>query len=318
MSSGKIDGGQVCLVLGGLGFLGSHLADALLRQGNTVKLFDRPQIKSVKGIAESGGRVSLIEGDLLSAKDIDFALQGVDVCYHLISTTLPGTSNLDPAYDVETNVVGTIRLLDAAVRHGVKKIVFSSSGGTIYGIPKATLISEDHPTDPICAYGVSKLAIEKYLDLYHRLHGLNYSVLRLANPYGERQRTNASQGAVAVFLGKALRNQTIEIWGDGNVVRDYMHVSDTVNALYLASQAAQPTLCNIGSGRGVSINELLSVIETSLGRKLSVNYVPGRGFDVPRNVLDISRAQSLLGWTPKIELDVGIHRTIDWLRNGHL
>jgi len=318
MSNNKNKTGPVCLILGGQGFIGSHLADALLEQGSTVKSFDRPQIKSVKGISERSGEMTLIEGDLLSARDIDCALEGVDVCYHLISTTLPGTSNLDPAYDVETNVVGTIRLLDAALRNRVKKIVFTSSGGTVYGIPKSSPISEDHPTEPVCSYGISKLAIEKYLDLYHRLHGLNYSILRLANPYGERQRTEASQGAVAVFLGKALRNQTIDIWGDGSVVRDYFHISDAVNALSVSAQTTTSGICNIGSGKGVSINELISVIKDVIGRAVTVNYLPGRGFDVPINVLDIRRAKLLLDWSPKISLNAGIRRTIAWMSNGHL
>src|SRR5262249_42060795 len=142
-------------------------------------------------------------------------LEGCQTCFHLVSTTLPKSSNADPVFDVESNVLATIRLLTQAIQTGLKKVVFVSSGGTVYGVPKQIPILETHATDPMCSYGITKLSIEKYLHLFHVLHGLDYTVLRLSNPFGEGQRVHASQGAVAVFLGKVLRGETVEIWGDG-------------------------------------------------------------------------------------------------------
>lgn len=311
--------GSSCLVLGARGFIGSHLTDALLAAGAHVRAFDRPGIQAVKGVPDDKrpGLTSL-EGDLVSTKDIDVALEGVDVCYHLVSTTLPKTSNLDPAYDIETNLLGTLRLLDAAVRHKVKRVVFTSSGGTVYGNPCHTPIAENHPTEPTCSYGIMKLAIEKYLALYQQLHGLQHTVLRLANPYGERQRIEASQGAIAVFLGRALRDEGIEIWGDGSVVRDYLHISDVVRALLAAvTPGSANQVFNIGSGQGSSLNTLLSTIRDVTGKDLKAGYQPGRGFDVPVNVLDVTRAAQQLGWRPQTDLHTGISQTWQWIQQEY-
>ena len=226
-----------CLILGGAGFLGSHIADQLVAAGHDIRLFDR--FEAVKtNIQHLLPRYELMQGDFGNHAIINDATRGIDVVYHLISTTLPKTSNDDMAFDLSTNVVSTISLLDACKQNGVKKVVFISSGGTVYGTPQQIPIPETHPTNPICSYGIHKLAVEKYLHLFHFLHGLDYAVMRVANPYGERQRPDGSQGAVAVFLGKMLRNEPIEIWGDGSVVRDYLYVQDVaVAAEKLASCA---------------------------------------------------------------------------------
>lgn len=310
------------LVLGARGFIGSHLTDALLAAGARVRAFDRPGVQTVKGVAEDRRPgLTTLEGDLVSTKDIEAALEGVDVCYHLVSTTLPRSSNLDPAYDIETNLLGTLRLLDAAVRQKVKRIVFTSSGGTVYGNPTNTPINEAHPTNPTCSYGIMKLAIEKYLALYQQLHGLQCTVLRLANPYGERQRIEASQGAVGVFLGKVLRNEPIEIWGDGSVVRDYLHISDVIRALLLpvgSNTSSTSKVFNIGSGKGCSINDLIHTISVVTDRQPKVKYLPGRGFDVPVNVLDISKAKEQLNWEPFIGLHEGIANTWRWMQAEYI
>jgi len=310
---------KVCLILGARGFIGSHLTDALLASGAMVRAFDRPGIKPVKGIqADLRPGLTFIDGDLVSTRDVEAAMEGVDTCYHLISTTLPKTSNLDPAYDIETNLLGTLRMLDAAVRQKVKRIIFTSSGGTVYGTPQHALIAEDHPTEPLCSYGIMKLSIEKYLMLYRHLHGIENVVFRLANPYGERQRIESSQGAVAVFLGKALRNEPIEVWGDGSVVRDYLHISDVVLALMTpVAPEAQAPIYNIGSGQGVTINHLLETIAEVTGKELSVNYLPGRDFDVPVNVLDTHRARTQLGWKPQIALREGMQKTWEWMQQEY-
>lgn len=303
-----------CLVLGGRGFMGSHLVDALLHAGYLVRCFDRPHVAPLGDSHLTNPNFELYEGDLVSEADVVEALEGCDICYHFVSTTLPKSSNADPVFDVETNLLGTVRLLTHAVKAGVKKVIFVSSGGTVYGVPKQVPIPETHPTDPICSYGITKLAIEKYLGLFKQLHGLDYTVLRISNPYGERQRIQASQGAVSVFLGKALRGESIEIWGDGSVVRDYIYIADVVDAFIAAlAPTGDEHVFNIGSGRGLSLNEVLDHIETVTGRTTVRHYTPSRTFDVPKNVLSVERAKQSLGWSPKISFEQGLRKYADWL-----
>lgn len=296
-------------VLGASGFLGSHLVDALLAAGCRVRALGRTFPGLLTEAALANPNLSHCTVALSEANDLEAGLDGVDVCFHLSSTTVPSTSNLDPRSDVVSNVLGSLNLLEAARSRGVRRIVFSSSGGTVYGIPRQVPIVEDHQTDPTCAYGISKLAIEKYLALYRHLHGIDSIVLRIANPYGERQRQVSAQGAVAVFLAKALRGETIEIWGDGSVVRDYIYVGEVARAmLATVSYHGQDKVFNIGSGKGLSLNQLVAAINRELGRAAAVNYRPGRGFDVPANVLDISRAEKELGWKPRVDFIEGLSR----------
>lgn len=303
-----------CLILGGGGFLGSHLSEELLARGYSVRIFDRPNLYRFKSF-ERGEAVEWFEGDFVNCEHVAQAVMGCDVIYHLVSTTLPRSSNENPTYDIETNLVATLHLLEMARKNKVGKIIFISSGGTVYGIPQEIPIRECHPTDPLCSYGIGKLAIEKYLNLYHLLHGLEYCVLRLANPFGERQRIAAEQGAVAVFLDKALRNEEVEIWGDGSVVRDYFHVSDAVSAMIAAlTYRGVSGVFNIGSGVGQSLNEIVDAIEALLGKSVRRTYSSARAFDVPVSVLDISKARVLLDWEPQLRFAEGLARTAQWLR----
>jgi UDP-glucose 4-epimerase len=302
------------LVLGGKGFIGSHLVDALLARGHGVRVLDRPHLAPLNDKA-TAAKVDWRDGDFTSESDVAAALEDRDVVFHLVSTTLPKSSNADPVFDIETNVMGTLRLLQHAVRLGVKKVVFVSSGGTVYGVPRALPIDESHSTDPISSYGIGKLAIEKYLHLHRQLHGLDYTVLRLSNPYGERQRTKASQGAVAIFLGRVLRGETIDIWGDGSSTRDYIYIGDVAEALVAAmNTSSSEHLFNIGSGAGLTLNEVLDAIEKATGLKSKRNYAAARAFDVPANVLAIARAQRHLNWTPRTSFAEGLARTVRWLK----
>ena len=303
-----------CLVLGGAGFIGSHIVDALVAKGHRVRVFDLPNI-STKNLEDTMEFIEIMGGDFHNVNDISPAIEGVDVVFHLVGTTLPGPSNENPVYDVETNVVGTLYLLKAAVEKGVKKIIFASSGGTVYGVPQTNPIPETHPTNPLCSYGITKLTIEKYLFLFHHLYDLDYTVLRLGNPYGERQRMDNVQGAVAVFLGKILNNQTITIWGDGSVARDYFYISDLVSAFTRVMDFdAKSHLYNIAGGRAYSLKEIVSVIRRVTGRNFHVEFTPGRRLDVPVNCLDITRAKDELNWQPGVSLEEGIARTWEWLK----
>ncbi|MBL8644795.1 MAG: NAD-dependent epimerase/dehydratase family protein, partial [Rhodospirillaceae bacterium] len=304
--------------LGGKGFIGSHLVDALVAKGHAVRVLDRPNLAPLSA-PETAARVEWADGDFTSETDVRQALDGCQVCFHLVSTTLPKSSNADPVFDVETNVMGTLRLLSHAVKAGVKKVVFASSGGTVYGIPTTVPIPETHPTDPISSYGITKLAIEKYLYLFRDLHKLDFTTLRISNPYGERQRTRASQGAIAIFLGRVLRGETIDIWGDGTTVRDYIYIGDVTNALVKAAGYSGPEhTFNIGSGIGLSLNQVLDEIERATGLPSKRNYAPARGFDVPRSVLSIARAKALMEWEPQTGFAQGLTRTVAWLRSKPL
>ncbi len=307
-----------CLILGGAGFIGSHLAQGLLAAGHELRIFDRPNLALPPELL-ADPRIEWLEGDFLNGDDLARAVPGCEVVFHLVSATLPKSSNDNPIYDVESNVVGTLRLLDLARSQGVRRIVFASSGGTVYGLPHTLPISETHSTEPLVSYGITKLSIEKYLRMYHALYGLDYCVLRLANPFGERQRVSTAQGAVAVFLHRALHDETIHIWGDGNVTRDYIYIKDAVGAFVRTlSYQGEQRVFNIGSGRGMSLNEILAAIEKLLGRPVARSYEHGRKFDVPVNVLDISRAHELLGWRPTVAFSEGLANTYAWMREGNL
>lgn len=305
-----------CLIVGGGGFLGSHLALGLLAQGHSVRILDRPNLQRFDA-GRGSGLVEWHEGDFVNHDDVSRALAGCDVVFHLAWTTLPKSSNENLAYDVETNVIGTLHLLELACQQQVRKVIFVSSGGTVYGIPKEIPIKESHPTDPVCGYGISKLTIEKYLDLFHVLQGVDYRILRLANPFGERQRPAAAQGAVSVFLHKAVRDEMIEIWGDGTVIRDYVYVGDVVEAFVkVMSYSGEHRVLNIGSGAGKSLNEVIVAIESLLARKVKHRFLPGRKFDVPINVLDSSRACTALGWQPRVSFEQGLLRMLTWMKGA--
>ena len=294
------------LILGGNGFIGSHLVDKLLAEGHKVRVFDKYEEhyrKPLSGVeyhfGDFGNRGQLIE-----------ALAGIEVVFHLISTTLPKSSNDDPIFDVQSNVVETLFLLEQCVAQKIRKVVFISTGGAVYGRPETLPIAEDSPTNPECSYGITKLTIEKYLALFKLLYDLDYVVLRPSNPYGERQNPESIQGAVSVFLGKVARGSTIEIWGDGEVVRDYIYISDLVEGIYRAGVTDSPScIFNLGSGSGYSLNEIIKVIRRITGKEVKVEYVRKRVFDVPKIYLDISRAREELAWSPITTLDSGINKT---------
>jgi UDP-glucose 4-epimerase len=302
-----------CLVLGGGGFLGGHLVEALQAAGYEVRIFDRLPRRSSSMAAAAG--TEWFEGDFGNRGDVAGALDGCDVAFHLVATTLPRTSNDDPVHDLESNLLPTVRFLDLALEHGLKRVVFASSGGTVYGPPSQVPVPETHPTRPLCSYGIHKLAIEQYLHMYQSLHGLEYCVLRLSNPFGERQRSDSSQGAVAVFLDSALRGDVVTVWGDGSAVRDYIYVGDVARAFCRAATYEAPAgVFNIGSGHGHSVNQLLAAIEELLDRPVPRRYVPGRPFDVPINVLDTALARTVLGWQPAVSFRDGLERTLKSLR----
>jgi UDP-glucose 4-epimerase len=220
------------------------------------------------------------------------------------------------AEDVRQTVMASLALLEISRQVNVKRIVFVSSGGVIYGPTTLIPTPEGAPTDPITAYGISKLSIEKYLALYHHLHGLEYRILRVTNPFGPFQVPRKSQGIVAVLISRALNDETTEIWGDGSVVRDYIFVEDVIDALEAAAVDESDTrVFNIGTGHGRSVREVIDAIERKLGKKILIEWRAARRVDVPASVISIERAREVLGWKPKTSFEEGLTQTIAWWRS---
>ena len=302
------------LILGGCGFVGRHLVDALSEDNTPLVVFDvnaNPKLSTPDCIYVQGN----FSDQVLLEKVIE--QQGITHVAHLVSTTLPKSSNEDKQYDLYSNVIQTLNLLDICVKHQVQKLLFMSSGGTIYGSPHCVPVAESQPNDPICSYGISKLAIEKYLFLYRHLHGLNYIALRAANPYGAGQNPLSGQGVIANFVHKMHTQQPLEVWGDGTTVRDYFHVRDLANLTRLALFSEVTGVFNAGSGVGVSINELIATLRSIVNQHAEVIYKEQRGLDVPAIVLDCTAAESTFGWRADTSLRAGIEDYVKWYRSGH-
>lgn len=303
-----------CAVLGAGGFIGTNLCRALVGRVNSLRAFGRRQ-----SFPEALRGCEWMPGNFADPTCLSDIVSGCDVVFHLVNATTPASANVDKVADLNANVVSTLNLLDVCRETGVRRVVFVSSGGTVYGIPNQIPTPETAPTNPITAYGISKLAIEKYLGLYEYLHGLEYRVLRVANPFGPYQSTHKNQGVVAAFLRRSLNGKPIEIWGDGSVIRDYLYVDDVVEALILcATHEGLGRIFNVGSGEGRSLKDIVMAIDRLLGSDISVEYRPGRPVDVPVSVLDTSYAAHELGWRPRTVFDDGLRATIAWMRAAGL
>lgn len=298
------------LVIGGSGFIGSHLVDALLQRGHSVRIYDR----SLERYRPVPIGVEFIQGDFGDAASLAEALVGVNIVMHLLSTTVPGTSNLNPVADIEGNLVNTVQLLEMMRSAEIKRMVFLSSGGTVYGIPQADPVTENHPLQPISSYGIVKSAIEQYLHMEHHLHGLEYTVLRASNPYGPRQGHGGVQGVIGTYLWNYAHGEPLQLWGDGSVVRDFIYVKDLAELCVKAAETVKVGCFNAGSGQGRSIREIIDEISVVVGEKVKPEMKPGRGFDVPRVVLDVSKAKAAFDWVPATKLTDGIRASWDWVQ----
>jgi UDP-glucose 4-epimerase len=299
------------LVAGGTGFVGSHIVKALAAAGHEVRSLARrpPSVDRSPGVEY---RV----GDLGNVGDVAAAMDGVGGAVFAVTTTTPGSASRDAAFDASTNLISGIHFAQEAMHAGVGRTVMISSGGTVYGIPTSLPIAETHPTEPISSYGVTKLAVEKYLALYAHDAGARVTILRAGNAVGEGQLPGTGQGAPAAFLAALLRETPIELWGDGSVVRDYVYAGDIAAACVRALTADQeePALVlNIGSGQGHSLLELVAACEAVTGRTATLDRSPGRALDVPEIVLDIGRARERLAWAPTTSLEDGLAREAAWL-----
>lgn len=301
--------GKTCLVLGAGGFIGWNLIERLRDDGATIIALDiRPAPD------DCPDDVEWVEAGLDDREILADLVRRADTVYHLAASSTPASANADPAGDVENSILPALGLLDLLTESSAR-LVFVSSGGTVYGPEVAVPTPESAGTDPINAYGVGKLAIEKYIAINRRQRGLDAIVLRVANPYGPHQNPLRGQGAIAAFLYRALNREAIEIWGTGEVIRDYIYIGDVAAALSAAARYDGPlALFNIGGGGGLSLNDIIARIGPLFAEPLRIERKPGRALDVPASILDISLAEEHLGWSPQVDIDTGLGLTLDWLR----
>lgn len=305
---------DLCLVTGGGGFLGNHIVRKLLCENYRVRVLDRHANTNLY-LQPIKSQIEIITGDTNDKDTLQRALHDVRYLFHYVGATLPADSNSDPVTAATSDLINNLFVFTQAIEFDVEKIIYPSSGGAIYGIPSHIPISEKHDTSPISTYGVIKLALEKYLHLLNYQHGLNYAILRYGNPYGIYQNPYRKFGVISTFLGRVAQNKPLEIWGDGNIIRDFIYIDDAIEATYQALhyQGIQRIL-NIGSGVGTSVNEIVSLIHGVTGHNLPNIYHPSRPSDVPRIVLDIETAKQELDWTPTVSLERGIQQTWDWVQ----
>ena len=307
------------LLLGAAGFIGTNLTIELAKKTeDEITLVDRSKafFKPIVGMDLKNAHI--LEADLTVDMDFDSILKDQEVVYHLVSTTVPTTSNQHISQELVSNVIFSANLFEACIRCDVKKVVFVSSGGTVYGKEVDCPLKEKTATNPISSYGVQKITIEKLLYLYRYMYGLDYRIIRLANPYGPYQRPNGVLGAVTTFTYKALKGDEITVYGDGSVVRDFIYIDDAIRAIMkIVNGENKHRTFNLGCGYGTSIKQVLETIEKAFGIKLNVSYLEGRKVDVPVNYLDISRYEKYYGALNPISLEDGIRKTADFMKKEY-
>jgi len=302
------------LVTGGAGFIGSNVVDALVKDGLEVTVLDNLSTGKEENI---NPEVKFYNVDLLDLESLELAFREFkpDVVNHHAAQIDVRKSVEDPAFDAEINIIGSINLFELSINAGVRRIIFSSTGGALYGEPSKLPASEDTPIEPLSPYGVAKYCTENYLNYFKRLYGIERVILRYANVYGPRQDPLGEAGVVAIFTGKILKGEKPVIYGDGTQTRDYIYVEDIVKANVLALEGKEG-IYNIGTGKETSVNELVEIFSKVLGREIKSEYAPPRKGEASRISLDGEKAKRELGFVPKYSLEEGIKKTIEWYRGN--
>lgn len=303
------------LVLGGCGFIGKHLVEEILRNNSkaNITIVDVNTDEEFK----KNSNIKQIKSSLSNIESFENLLLGIDVIYHLISTTTPSDSTNQIQKDMEDTIIPTINLLEILSKYPEKKLIFVSSGGTVYGECEEMPIKESQKLNPICTYAVQKVLLEKYIQVYGHLYNINYTICRLSNPYGVGQNLKKKQGIIPIFVNKVINNEALQIWGDGEAIRDYIFINDAVSALFkLSEYKGGSAIFNIGSGEGYTINQIANLIVKELDVKNpSIEYLPERKCDVKRNILDISKIKTAIDWEPCVSIKEGILITIQTIVN---
>lgn len=305
---------KTVVILGGLGFIGSHMCRALLKSGYGVRVFTRAR-GSRHLIADIEKDVEIVEGDIFSRYDVLGAILDAEILIHLAHTTVPKSSMDDPEHDVISNIAAAMKWLPYLSQTNVRRIYYVSSGGTVYGLPEQVPIDESHPTNPICSYGITKLALEKYMAMYSAMADIDCYLLRPTNVYGPGQQLHKGQGVISVLSHRILQGEPIEVIGGGESLRDYLYVEDLVRAvMLLLDYTGALRLFNISSGQGQAVKEIIQLLQSQLGYSSRILSTPVRGFDVPVNLLSSARLREETGWSPRVGLEEGIAQTIRWLQ----
>ena len=307
------------IILGAAGFIGTNIALKLLENKNDkITLVDTDKKYFCAFDYNKYENINIVETPFDKKTDFNKLIKGQDVVYHLFSTIIPTNSNLHIPYEFESNIVPTLHMLDSCAENFVKKIVFISSGGTVYGKESNCPLSEEMALKPITSYGIQKATIERLLYLYKYMYGLDYRIIRLSNPYGPYQRPNGQLGAVTTFIYKALKNEDIIVYGDGSVKRDFIYIDDVVKAIMnIVNGNSKHRTFNLGCGYGTSIKQLIQIIEFALNVKVNVKYTKPRKVDVPINFLDISRYENEYGKLKPLKLDMGIRKTACFIKDKY-
>ena len=305
------------LVTGGAGFIGSNVADRFLELGHEVAVFDDLSTGFREFVP---ARAKFYAGDLADAAAVERCIADYrpDIVSHHAAQMDVRKSVTDPIFDARVNVLGSIGLLQACTRHGVRKVNYASTGGALYGEGRQLPATEDHPVNPESPYGASKHTVEHYLFMWKVLHGLDYTVLRYPNVYGPRQNPHGEAGVNAIFIGLMLQGKRPRIFGDGNAVRDYLFVSDVVDANVIALEKGSGEILNLGTGVGTSVNDIVRELQVILGFPEGAIHDPARAGEIQRIYLDASRAKAVLGWTPKVGFADGLRRTVEWTKANPL
>ncbi len=302
-----------CLVLGADGFIGSHLVEALLQRNFDVRIFGRFENNKFKNLEHVKNKLEICVGDFNNKNDILKAIKEIDYVFHFISYSNPASTSNNPLKEIEMNLLPTIYLLDLCIQHSIKKIIFPSSGGAIYGDSKKKKISEDTRLLPITPYAINKQTIEQYLYYYFSQKGLDYVVYRIANVYGERQIPKSGQGVIPTIISNTLQHQKVPIYG--NTIRDYVYVKDVTD--FIAenfNKKQRHKIYNVGSGRGVRLSKLIKIIENQISLKVNTQQLGNRTFDIERVILDISRINNEFLFKPTVDLSIGIKKTYTYIK----
>lgn len=305
------------LILGGFGFIGTNLIIELLKNEKfEIVVFEAKN--SIFGDQQLLKKIEVHKGDFNNVEDykVIFKNNKIDLVVHLISTTIPSTSNNNIKFDIESNLINTINLLDVMIKYNCKNIVFFSSGGTVYGpSKKKPKKKEEDSKNPICSYGIIKLTIEEYIKLYDYLYDLNYLIIRPSNPYGEHH-YKLNQGLINVILSKIINNETVEIWGDGSIVRDYIYIKNLAKIVReLIEKDIKKEIFNVGTGKGYSVNWIINFIQNEIG-DFKLTYSKERKVDIKNLELNIDKLKSFIN-LDLTSIKTGIKKTYTWLKKIH-